>query len=298
VERQKFDALARAHVEAGRGLNTAVILKKSGSNFSWAFWGLEKSRKEALLALYAFCRTVDDIVDQAKDAMAAQTELNRWRGILDRLSSPSVFDPPIARDLAIATQKFPIQSEDLYWIIDGVESDLMKKRYATFTDLLNYCDSVASAVGLATLAILNADRKSTYDYAFHTGRALQMTNILRDVGSDARLGRIYIPQEDLERFGYTERELLLSKYNDKFVRLMEHQRDRTLEFYRGAENALPAAERKRYPAAELMRKLYFALLRQIEAKRFNVFPTKVRVPRSKKLAIALSVWFPHFLRTK
>src|SRR5437879_1846568 len=134
-------------------MNAAQITKSSKSNFAWAFWGLRKYQRKALQALYAYCRTVDDIVDQIKDPVLAKEKLDHWRNILDRIGHPSVFDPPVARDLAWSISRFPIVVDDLRWIIDGVEADLTKKRYATFGELLRYCDGVASAVGLATLAI-------------------------------------------------------------------------------------------------------------------------------------------------
>jgi phytoene synthase len=279
-------------------LNSAAVTKASGTNFSLAFWGLEKHRRAALEALYAFCRTVDDIVDRTRNPIAAAEELDRWRSILDRISRPSVFDPQIAKDLSEAAARFPIRVDDLRWIVDGVQMDLTKKRYSTFEELLSYCDGVASAVGLASMAIFGADRKETSLYAMATGRALQLTNILRDVGQDARMDRIYLPLADLERFGYGEKEILRSQYNDRFVALMRFEKERTETFYVEAEKALPAGERAKYPAAELMRRLYWALLAEIEARHFRVFGARVSVPKSRKLRIALAVWFPHFLRRR
>ncbi len=277
-------------------MNSSTILKKSRTNFSWAFWGLDRHKRAALVSLYAFCRTVDDIVDQTKNPVTAREALDHWRSILDRISRPSVFDPQIARDLSDALARFPIRVEDLRWIVDGVETDLTKKRYVSFEELLSYCDGVASAVGLASMAIFGGDRKETSAYAFATGRALQLTNILRDVGTDARMDRIYLPQADLERFGYGEREILRSQYNDRFVALMRFQKERAETFYVEAEKALSAKERRKYPAAELMRKLYWTLLRQIEARSYHVFGPRISLPKPRKLGIALSVWIPHFLR--
>jgi phytoene synthase len=279
-------------------LNSAAVTGSSGSNFSLAFWGLEKPRRAALEALYAFCRTVDDIVDRTRSPIGAAEELDRWRSILDRISRPSVFDPQIAKDLSEALARFPIRVDDLRWIVDGVQMDLTKKRYSTFEELLSYCDGVASAVGLASMAIFGADRKETSLYAMATGRALQLTNILRDVGADARMDRIYLPLADLERFGYGEREILRSQYNDRFVALMRFEKERAETFYVEAEKALPAGERAKYPSAELMRRLYWALLAEIGARQFRVFGARVSVPKSRKLRIALAVWFPHLLRRR
>ena len=272
------------------------MTRQSRTNFSWAFFGLPKEKRFALHTLYAFCRTVDDIVDEAADFAEASEKLYRWRNYIARMDQPSAFDPALVHHLSKICQEFPIQRSDLLWIIDGVETDLTKKRYRTFEELLSYCDGVACAVGLASLAIFGSDRDRTAPYAFATGRALQLTNILRDVATDARRDRIYLPQEDLERFQVTEKEILRSAYSDRFVELMKFEAQRVKTFYSAAEQALPLPERKKYPAAELMRKTYETLLRRIETRKYNVFPKKITLSSPRKVAIALSVWAPHFLR--
>ncbi len=276
-------------------MTSQEITRKSGSNFAWAFWGLSREQRDAISALYAFCRLVDDIVDETQSPHAAKAELKRWRGMLDRLSSPSSFDSPVAWDLAKACARFPIRHEDLSWIVDGVEADLTRKRYESFEELLEYCDAVAGAVGLASMAIFGGDREKTKAFALATGRALQLTNILRDVGVDAAKGRIYLPLEDLRRFDVREKNLLVQKYDERFVQLMAFEAERARQFYQQSREALPADERHRYPAAALMRKMYEALLDRIEGVEYRVFAQKVRIPPPKKFAIAMSVWVPHFL---
>lgn len=276
-------------------LNSKKILKRSGSSFRWAFAVLPREQREALAALYAFCRSVDDIADEEEDLLRAQDELNRWREILDRLPEPSAFDPPVAHELARAVRSFPIRIEDLRWIVEGVETDLHKKRYPTFEELLGYCDGVASAVGFASMAIFGADREKTAAYTYATGRALQLTNILRDVGTDAGRGRIYLPLCDLERFGCRERDLLLGLYDGRFVALMKFEAERVKTYYEEAKNALGAGERRAYPAAEIMRRTYELLLRRIEARKFNVFPRKIRVSPARKMAVLVSVCAPRML---
>ncbi len=277
-------------------MTAAEIRKRSRSNFGLAFLGLPRDQRHALNALYAFCRTVDDIVDEARDKDAARHELNRWRNTLDRIHRPSVYDSPLAHEVSEAVRLFPIQVDDLRWILDGVESDLTRTRYQTFEELLSYCDSVASVVGLCSMAIFGADRHRTAKYAFATGRALQLTNILRDVATDAKRGRIYLPQNDLEKFGYRERDLLRATYSPSFVELMAFEARRIQEFFLQAKFALSPEEQRQFPAAELMRRMYEALLARIVARNFQVFPKKLNVPASKKLAIAMSVWVPKLFK--
>lgn len=277
-------------------MTSSAITRASQTNFAWAFFGLSKSQRFALCALYAFCRTVDDIVDEAKEPRSAKIDLDRWRGIVDRLNHPSVFDPAVAWDMSKAVSNFPIRKEDLHWIIDGVETDLHQQTYPTFESLLSYCDAVASAVGLASMAIFGGERNATAAYAVATGRALQLTNILRDVGADAAMDRIYIPQEDLAHFGYSSRDLHHSRHTDKFVALMKFESERARSFYVAAEDALPESQRRLYPAAEVMRKIYRTLLIRLEAKQFQVFGNRIRVSKPKKAAIAMSIWLPHLFR--
>ncbi len=266
------------------------------SNFSLAFLVLPKPQRKALTTLYRFCRTVDDIVDHAKEVGQAQVKLDHWKEVLERLPNPSLFDPIEAHQLAQTLRDFPIEREDLHWIIEGVETDLKKNRYQTFEELLTYCDGVASSVGLVCLAIFEADRRKTLPYAFAMGRALQLTNILRDIASDAQRGRIYIPLVDLERFGYRERHLLISIYDERFVELMKFQVNRVKTFYTQAKNSLSAKDRALLPACEIMRKTYESLLLRIEACQYNIFPKRIRISTARKMAVAMSVWAPRLLR--
>lgn len=292
---QGDSCLADVSMEKGRRMNSKEILKRSRSNFGLAFLVLPKEQREALSALYAYCRVIDDIVDESTNPKQAEVGLRRWHEILDRFPTPSVFDPVVAHELALAVKRFPIQMDDLRWILYGVETDLYKRRFSTCEELLIYCDGVASAVGFASMAIFGADRKETEAYTYATGRALQLTNIIRDVGADAKRGRIYLPLEDLERFGVKERNLLMGLYDDSFVELMRFQVNRAEEFYLAAESTLSVSLRKRFPAAEMMRKTYRLLLRRIEANRYNVFPKKIRVSRARKMAVWMSVCAPRVL---
>jgi phytoene synthase len=282
---------------AGGGcVKSGKVVRQSGSSFRWAFFLLPGDQRRALSTLYAYCRRVDDIVDETEDRSSARVELARWREILGRFPSPSVFDPPLAHELASSARAFPIRTEDLLWILRGVETDLDRNRYGTFDELLVYCDGVASAVGFASMAIFGADRERTSRYTLATGRALQLTNILRDVGVDAARGRIYLPKEDLDRFAIRERNILMGLHDERFIEMMRFQAGRIRTLHAEAEEALSPAERRVFPAAEVMRKTYRLLLDRIEAKRFNVFPGKIGLSPARKISVLLSVSASRFLR--
>jgi phytoene synthase len=222
--------------------------------------------------------------------------VNHWKEILGRIDHPSAFDPLVAHDLSSAIKEFSIDVEDLRWILRGVETDLQKARYKTFNELLEYCDGVASAVGFASMAIFGADRRRTSHYTYFTGRALQLTNVLRDVGSDAARQRIYLPSEDLERFGVREKNILMGLYDQRFIDLMDFETQRVESIYVQAENSLLPEERRAFPAAEIMRRTYRLLLQRIKSKKYNIFHKKIRVSTARKMATVFSVWAPRFLR--
>jgi phytoene synthase len=185
---------------------------------------------------------------------------------------------------------FPIRREHLEAILDGVEMDIDKRRYATFEELAEYCYRVAAAVGLACIEIFGYTDPRARDYAVNLGIALQLTNILRDLRSDAERGRIYLPLDELRRFGYSEDDLLRGRYTRPYLELMRFQADRTHAYFRAARAALPRADRRRLLAAEIMGVIYRALLREIEARQFRVFDRRVRLSAPRKLALALSVY--------
>lgn len=250
----------------------------------------------ALRVLYAYCRHIDDLVDEASDPVEAQKQVNTWKKHLDHLHHLSPQDPPLAHDLYRLVAMYSVRVEDLFWILKGVEMDLYKSKYQTFEELLEYCDAVASAVGLAMMPILGASRDDCYAYAMATGRALQLTNILRDISSDLRRGRIYIPQEDLNRFGYTEAHLRLRVYNDAFIALMQFEINRTLGFYIQAEKTLPEKDMEFLTSAEAMRSTYLHLLKRIQMDQYRVFRKKISVnPRVKMrvfFSYLLEILFP------
>jgi phytoene synthase len=274
-------------------ISAAAITRRSRSNFYYAFLALPRPRREALYAVYAFCRTVDDIADEAGAAGpdAQRRELADWRAEVARCYEPGDAPRhPLARRLAVAVSGYAIPRTALEAIIEGVEMDLDRRTYETADDLYPYCYRVASAVGLACIAIFGYTDPRTRDYAVNLGIALQLTNIIRDVGADARAGRVYLPQDDLRTFGVTVEDLREGRLTDRFGKLMAHHADRARGFYHAAWAAFPAADARSLVAAEIMGRIYWALLGEIEARGFRVFGERVTVPARRKMAIALRCW--------
>ena len=273
----------------------ARLTRKSRSNFYYAFLALPKPRRDALYAVYAFCRTVDDIADLGRergDDLADQRRaLARWRRDVALCYEPGGRpDDPIARGLAEAVRAFAIPRDALLAIVDGVEMDLDRVSYETAEDLYPYCYRVASAVGLCCIEIFGYTDPRARAYAVELGTALQLTNIIRDVGADARAGRVYVPQEDLRKFGVSADDLLRGRHTESFVQLMRHQAERARRFYRAAHDSFPAVDARSLVPAEIMGRIYFALLEEIEARRFRVFDERITVPTGRKVAIAFRCW--------
>jgi 15-cis-phytoene synthase len=279
------------------GSLSATLTRRSRSNFYYAFLTLPRRRRDALYAVYAFCRTVDDAADLGHDPAAQRAELRRWRQDVARCFQPGPPpEHPIARQLGSAVAAYPIPRAALEAIIDGCEMDLERVRYETAEDLYPYCYRVASAVGLCCIEIFGYTDPRAREYAVHLGTALQLTNIMRDVGADARAGRVYVPQEDLRKFGVSEQELIDGHYGEPFVRLMAHQAARARQFYAAARAAYPRADARSLVAAEIMGRIYHALLDEIERRRYRVFGERITVPARRKVALALRTWAAARLR--
>ncbi len=279
----------------------ARLTRRSRSNFYYAFLTLPRRRRDALYAVYAFCRTVDDIADlgpeQGADRAALREELGRWRREIARCYEPGPGpEHPIAQRLAAAVKEFRIPREPLVAIVDGVAMDVEGARYETADDLYPYCYRVASAVGLTAIEIFGYTDRRARDYAVNLGIALQLTNIIRDVGADARSGRVYVPQADLRAFGVTSDDLKAGRSTADFRRLMEHQAARAHSFYRAAREAFPRVDARSLVAAEIMGRIYHALLGEIEARGFPVLEERVTLPARRKIAIALRCWTSARLR--
>jgi phytoene synthase len=265
------------------------LTRRSRSNFFYAFLALPRPQREAIYAVYAFCRIVDDAVDLGQDRAEQRRELDRWRQEIARVYEGRP-EHPAAQRLQEAVRLYPIPRAALEEIIAGVEMDLERTSYETFADLYPYCYRVASAVGLCCIEIFGYFDPRAREYAVNLGVALQLTNILRDVQADGRAGRVYLPQEDLRRFGVTPEDLVVGRYTPGFVELMRFEAARARDYYRRAWAALPPGDAPRLYAAEIMGRTYFALLRAIEARRFRVFGTRVTLPAWRRVGIALACW--------
>ena len=271
------------------------LTRKSRSNFFYAFLVLPRAQREAIYACYAFCRIVDDAVDLGQDRAAQRAELARWREEIAQVYEGRARHPAGQR-LQVALRHFAIPRAALEEIIAGVEMDLDHPTYETWDALYPYCYRVASAVGLCCIEIFGYSDARAREYAVNLGVALQLTNILRDVQVDARNGRTYLPQAELRRFGVTTEDLAEGRYTPQFVQLMTFEAARARDYYQRAWAALPAADRRRLYAAEIMGRTYFALLRAIEARRFDVFGRRVTLPTARRVAIALRAWLGSRLR--
>jgi phytoene synthase len=279
------------------GRLSATLTRRSRSNFYYAFLTLPRPRRDALYAVYAFCRTVDDVADLGRDPAAQRAELGRWRTDVARCfegGPPPAH--PIGRQLAAAVRAYPIPRAALEAIIEGCEMDLTRTRFDTAEDLYPYCYQVASAVGLCCIEIFGYTDPKAREYAVHLGTALQLTNSVRDVGADARDGRVYLPQEDLRAFGVSEADLVDGRHDERFVKLMQHQATRARQFYTAAARAYPTVDARSLIAAQIMGGIYRALLDEIEARRFAVFGARITLPARRKVAIALRCWASARLR--
>ena len=263
-------------------MNAAKITRESKSNLALAFVALSRERREDITIFYAFCRLIDDIADSTELSVQEKTRgLTAWRLCLRQ---PTPDEPALASDLRGLIAKYSLAPEMLEEIIDGVEMDLSSVRYNSFEELRVYCYRVASAVGLVSIEIFGYRNPACRDYAVQLGLALQMTNIIRDVGKDLDNGRIYLPQLDMARFDYSEEDLHLKKYNEPFLRLMEFEAERAEEFFARAADLLPREDRRSMVAAEIMRSVYQALLRRMKADGFRVFEKDYRLSRLEKSA--------------
>ena len=271
------------------GRHCAALVRQARSNFYYAFVFLPGPKREAIFAAYAFSRRADDLVDQATSRQEAVRDLQAWRGQLRACYGGSPTHP-IAQNLQRVLQQFPIPEAHFSHLIDGVEMDLQKNRYATFEELYAYCYRVASAIGLICIEIFGYKNPETVDYAVNLGIALQLTNILRDVRTDAEQDRIYLPGEDLARFGYSESDLMAGTHNRAFTRLMAYQCRRARDYYARAREHLSVEDRTGLFSAEIMAEIYARLLKRIEAIDYNVFDQTVTLSNLRKLAIALGIY--------
>lgn len=262
---------------------------QSGSSFYYSFVFLPAERRRAITALYAFCREVDDVVDECPDPHLAQTKLAWWRAEVDR-----VFDDtpthPVGHALRDVSQQFSLPREQLHEIIDGMAMDLTQSRYLDFKGLQLYCYRVASVVGLLAAEIFGYENRQTLKYAHDLGLAFQLTNIIRDVGEDARRGRIYLPMDELKRFNVPASDILEARHSERFVALMRFQAERAYGFYDQAMAQLPTVDRKRQRPGLVMATIYRTLLDEIARDDFLVLDRRTSLTPLRKVWLAGTTW--------
>ena len=265
------------------------LARATASNFYYSFLLLPRAERRAIKDVYAFCRLLDDVVDEDQTGRNPYAELEYWRGEVQAIYAGSPTSE-FGEQLMISVEEFDLPKQSFLDLIDGMEMDLKWRSYQTFADLREYCYRAASAVGLICIEIFGYESARTREYAVNLGLALQLTNILRDLKEDIARGRIYIPVEDLERFGYSERELRENLYNAPFIELMKYEHSRASSYFEKAASSLPDQDRPSMFAAEIMGAIYKELLDQMPAVQFNVFHNHLAVSKSRRLQIALSIW--------
>ncbi len=261
----------------------------SGSSFYYSFLYLPRERRRAITALYAFCREVDDVVDETSDAQLAATKLAWWRQEIGLLFDGKP-QHPVSRALQPAIAAYGVTAARLNEIIDGMQMDLTQTRYLDFAGLERYCYHVAGVVGILAAGIFGYRDARTLEYARRLGIAFQLTNIIRDVGEDARKNRIYLPIADLQQFGVGAADLLQARHSEAFVALMRFQAERARGYYREAMAALPAGDRRAQRPGLIMAAIYRALLDEIERDGFQVLSARTSLTPLRKFWIAWKTW--------
>ena len=260
----------------------------SGSSFYYAFLFLPKPRRAAITAFYAFCREVDDVVDETTDPGVASTKLHWWRGEVAHAYAGKPTHPVMKALMPLAAD-YQIEEQHLQSVIEGCQMDLEQTRYLDFAGLQRYCHLVAGVVGEVSAQIFGQTDPATTRYAHTLGLAFQLTNIIRDVGEDALLGRIYLPVNELQQFDVKAHEILKRTYSERFVALMRFQAQRAHALYDEAFALLPAADRRAQKPGLMMASIYRTLLREIEADNFQVLHQRVSLTPLRKLWLAWKV---------
>ncbi len=258
---------------------------QSGSSFYYSFLFLNPKQKQAIFALYAFCREVDDIVDECSSPDIAEKKLGFWAEEIERifLKKPT---HPVGQALSAALQQYPLQKSYFLEILSGMRMDLHYQGYEDFSDLSQYCYRVASCVGLLATEIFGFQNKATLEFAKNLGLALQLVNIIRDVGEDANRNRIYIPETELKTYGLSTDAILNKRYSDNFVALMQFQAQRAREYYDRAKASLAPIDHYAQRSSLIMAEIYFSLLTEIERSQFLVLHQRIRLTPIRKLYIA------------
>ncbi len=271
------------------------ITQSSKTNFLYSFSLLPKEKYEAINTVYAFCRQTDDIVDNEFDSTELKfKKIREWKNEFEH-ALKGVSKYALLNQVAKIIRNFNIPVEPFFELIKGMEADLQVSRYKDFNTLYQYCFRAAATVGLMCIEIFGYKTENAKQYAINLGIALQLTNILRDIKFDAINGRIYLPEEDLKRFGYSEDDLMNFRYNDSFVELMKFECKRAREYFDKANDAFVKEDRKLLFPARIMQKIYFNILEKIEKMNYNVFSKKVKVSKIKKLYYTFGVFVKYKL---
>jgi 15-cis-phytoene synthase len=276
-------------------LNSALakhITRRSKTNFLVSFALLPKRKRDAISTVYAFCRWSDDIVDGEGSMEEKAQKLADWKAELAAMFAGKPRHP-LLLPLKTVTDEFSIPEKHFFDLLSGMEMDITKNRYRTFADLKEYCYNVASTVGLMSAEIFGYSNDASREYAVTLGIALQLTNIVRDIGRDAREGRIYLPLDEMEWFGYSEAQLFRSEYNEAFTRLMRHQAERAKTYYARAVDLLVPADHRSFISARVMAGTYFRILEEIEKNRYHVFDGVQKLSLFTKIMIAFREFFAH-----
>ncbi|WP_049348791.1 presqualene diphosphate synthase HpnD [Neisseria lactamica] len=264
---------------------------ESHSSFLSGFRFLSVEKRNAITVLYAFCRELDDVVDGCTDPNVAQITLNWWRSDLEKVFNNEMPEHPVHQALKDIRASFDLPKNEFEALIDGMQMDLEQARYGSFDELKLYCHRVAGVVGCLIARILGFSNPKTLEYADKMGLALQLTNIIRDVGEDARQGRIYLPIEEMQKFDVPANVIMQCKPTENFAKLMQFQVDRARETYREAMLLLPAADKKSQKVGLIMTAIYYALLNEIDRDGAqNVLTYKIAIPSPRKKRIALKTW--------
>ena len=271
------------------------ITQTSKTNFLYSFSLLPKEKYEAINTVYAFCRYTDDIVDNELESPEVKfKKIREWRDEFEKaLKGSSSYS--LLNQVNRIIKKFNIPVEPFFELIKGMEADLQTSRYKDFNTLYQYCFRAAATVGLMCIEIFGYKNESAKEYAVNLGIALQLTNILRDIKFDALNGRIYLPEEDLKRFGYSEGDLLNFKYNDSFIELMKFECKRARGYFEKANDNFHKENRKQLFPARIMEKIYFNILQKIEKMNYNVFHKKAKVSKLRKIYYTLGVFVKYKL---
>ncbi len=262
---------------------------QSGSSFYYSFLFLPPDKRRAITALYAFCREVDDVVDECSETDLARTKLAWWSNEISELFHGTP-QHPVTRALSPAVETFDLPEARFHEVIAGMEMDLSRNRYSNFDELKLYCHRVAGVVGLMAAEIFGRTEAATLDYAENLGTAFQLTNIVRDIGEDARRDRVYIPLDELQRFDVDPDDILHGRASPRFGELIGFQIARARDFYRRAFAALPDADRRAQRPGLIMAAIYQSLLDKIDTRKLDVLTTRASMTPIRKLWIAWRTW--------